>query len=55
MNTLGDAELDRYARHIVLREVGGAGQLRLKQRWSAQAELAARQSNISPPPGSDGW
>lgn len=28
---LGDAELDRYARHIVLREVGGAGQLRLKQ------------------------
>jgi molybdopterin/thiamine biosynthesis adenylyltransferase len=31
MNTLGDAELDRYARHIVLREVGGAGQLRLKQ------------------------
>jgi molybdopterin/thiamine biosynthesis adenylyltransferase len=31
MTTLGDAELDRYARHIVLREVGGAGQLRLKQ------------------------
>jgi molybdopterin/thiamine biosynthesis adenylyltransferase len=30
MTTLGDAELDRYARHIVLREVGGAGQLRLK-------------------------
>jgi molybdopterin-synthase adenylyltransferase len=28
--TLSDAELDRYARHIVLREVGGAGQLRLK-------------------------
>lgn len=27
---LSDAELDRYARHIVLREVGGAGQLRLK-------------------------
>lgn len=25
-----DAELDRYARHIVLREVGGAGQARLK-------------------------
>lgn len=24
------AELDRYARHIVLREVGGAGQMRLK-------------------------
>ena len=27
---LSDAELDRYARHIVLREVGGAGQRRLK-------------------------
>lgn len=28
--TFADAELDRYARHIVLREVGGAGQARLK-------------------------
>ncbi|AJP72584.1 HesA/MoeB/ThiF family protein [Sphingomonas hengshuiensis] len=28
--SLSDAELDRYARHIVLREVGGAGQMRLK-------------------------
>jgi adenylyltransferase/sulfurtransferase len=27
---LSDEELDRYARHIVLREVGGAGQARLK-------------------------
>lgn len=27
--TLTDAQLDRYARHIVLREIGGAGQLRL--------------------------
>ena len=27
---LSDAELDRYARHIVLREVGGAGQAKLK-------------------------
>jgi molybdopterin-synthase adenylyltransferase len=27
---LGDDELERYARHIVLREVGGAGQARLK-------------------------
>ncbi|MEG3180541.1 HesA/MoeB/ThiF family protein [Sphingomonas sp. LT1P40] len=27
---LGDAELERYARHIVLKEIGGAGQLRLK-------------------------
>lgn len=29
--TLSDAELDRYARHIVLREVGGMGQRRLKE------------------------
>ncbi len=29
-NTLSDTELDRYARHIVLREVGGAGQKRLR-------------------------
>jgi len=28
--TLSDDELDRYARHIVLREVGGAGQLKLR-------------------------
>ncbi|TRW17081.1 HesA/MoeB/ThiF family protein [Glacieibacterium frigidum] len=28
--SLSDDELDRYARHIVLREVGGAGQLKLK-------------------------
>ena len=28
--SLTDAELERYARHIVLREVGGAGQARLK-------------------------
>lgn len=28
--TLSDAELDRYARHIVLPEIGGAGQARLK-------------------------
>lgn len=27
--TLSDAELERYARHIVLREIGGAGQVRL--------------------------
>ena len=25
-----DAELERYARHIILREIGGAGQQRLK-------------------------
>lgn len=28
---LSDEELDRYARHIVLREIGGGGQLRLRQ------------------------
>lgn len=28
--TLSDAELERYARHIVLREIGGAGQVQLK-------------------------
>lgn len=28
--TLSDEELERYARHIVLREVGGAGQAKLK-------------------------
>lgn len=28
--TLSDSELERYARHIVLRELGGAGQARLK-------------------------
>lgn len=27
--TLSDADLDRYARHIVLKEIGGAGQVRL--------------------------
>ncbi|WP_420145533.1 HesA/MoeB/ThiF family protein [Sphingobium sp.] len=27
--TLNDAQLDRYARHIVLKEIGGAGQARL--------------------------
>lgn len=28
--SLSDAELERYARHIVLKEIGGAGQMRLK-------------------------
>ncbi|OYW82140.1 MAG: molybdopterin biosynthesis protein MoeB, partial [Asticcacaulis sp. 32-58-5] len=27
---LNDDELDRYARHIVLKEIGGMGQMRLK-------------------------
>ena len=29
--TFSDSELDRYARHMMLREIGGAGQKRLKQ------------------------
>lgn len=29
--TLTDEQLDRYARHIVLKEIGGAGQVRLAQ------------------------
>jgi len=29
--TLTDAQLERYARHIILREIGGAGQIRLLQ------------------------
>jgi molybdopterin-synthase adenylyltransferase len=28
--TLSDEQLDRYARHIVLKEIGGAGQMRLR-------------------------
>ena len=31
MGTLSDAELERYARHIVLKEIGGAGQQRLRR------------------------
>ncbi len=29
--TLSDDEIDRYARHLVLREIGGTGQAKLKQ------------------------
>lgn len=29
--TLSDAQLERYARHIVLKEIGGAGQVRLSE------------------------
>ena len=32
---LSDEELDRYARHIVLPQIGGAGQLRLKEARAA--------------------
>jgi len=28
--TLSDEELERYARHIILKEIGGAGQMRIK-------------------------
>ncbi len=31
MQSFSDSELDRYGRHIVLREVGGTGQLRLRR------------------------
>ncbi len=31
METLSPAELERYARHIVMREIGGPGQQKLKQ------------------------
>ncbi|WP_292583442.1 ThiF family adenylyltransferase, partial [Mesorhizobium sp.] len=31
MTTLTDEELERYARHIVLPEIGGAGQQKLKR------------------------
>ena len=30
MTTLSDEELDRYARHIVLREIGGVGQVAIR-------------------------
>ncbi len=30
MTTLTDAQLDRYARHIILRDIGGAGQIKLR-------------------------
>jgi len=33
--TLSDEELDRYARHIVLPEIGGAGQIRLRSAHAA--------------------
>ncbi|MBA4042119.1 MAG: molybdopterin biosynthesis protein MoeB, partial [Sphingobium sp.] len=29
MAVLSDAQLDRYARHLILKELGGAGQARL--------------------------
>ena len=52
---LSDAELERYARHIVLPQVGGFGQRRLKERASpssARAASAARSSRRLPAPAS---
>jgi adenylyltransferase/sulfurtransferase len=44
---LSDTQLDRYARHIVLKEIGGAGQKRL---LAAHAVEIGASSSISPPP-----
>lgn len=52
--SLSDAELERYARHIVLREVGGMGQRRLKEAKvlvvGAGGDSARPRSSTSPPP-----
>ncbi|GAY22408.1 molybdopterin biosynthesis protein MoeB [Sphingobium fuliginis] len=48
---LTDDQLERYARHIVLKEIGGAGQARLLSADVAvvgAAGSAARPSSISP-------
>ena len=51
-----DTELDRYARHIVLREIGGPGQKALKTGAGAggggRRPRLRRRCSISPPPGS---
>ena len=52
---LGPDELERYARHIVLREVGGPGQARSSRRacwWSEPEGLARRRCFISRRPAS---
>ena len=43
-----DEELDRYARHIVLREVGGAGQQRLKAARVAVVGAGGIGSAVTP-------
>ncbi len=52
-----DAErLDRFARHIVLPEIGGAGQITLAGKHLVLVGLGGIGSprcNISPPRGSD--
>ena len=50
--TFSDTELERYARHVVLRELGGPGQRKLKQArvlvigaggpWSAGIAISGR-------------
>lgn len=46
--TLTDAELDRYARHIVLPQVGGLGQRRLKEARIAVIGVGGIGSGIIP-------
>ena len=45
---LSDEELDRYARHIVLPQVGGAGQLRLKESKVAIAGAGGIGAGVIP-------
>ena len=45
--TLTPEELTRYARHIVLREVGGPGQMKLR---APTIRTRAARSFIWPPP-----
>src|SRR5215208_4266668 len=46
--TLTDVELDRYARHIVLPELGGAGQLRLAEARVAVVGAGGIGSEVIP-------
>lgn len=51
--SLSGEEIERYARHLVLRDIGGPGQQRLKKRacWlSVPAGLAHPSCNIWRPP-----
>ena len=45
--SLTPQQLERYARHIMLREIGGPGQQKLRRRmrspWWAQARWAGRR------------
>ena len=46
---LSDEELDRYARHIVLPQIGGAGQLRLKSASVAVVGAGGIGAGAIPP------